>query len=315
MFPLKESLTQEEIGMYGYLKPTTTPDENGYPTPNLWSEETFSTINNLMGTNIETAEIPVDELRYYATEEEAMYFLANNARWPINGYVQEKLRNGVGDIQYYTNSESYINGLLYPTRYLYQTFIMPTEMQEDPLPLAYKIFVGAEKPPPEVSSEASAEPSAEPSGPPPNVDFLKPIEIKNLDGTLAPNEWPEEAMVRVQQQLQNNKVPVPPNPSFLKEWFPFATESEVVFFVKNGQWPINSYVREQLKSESIVIPDMPASEGVPITKQDVIDGFLYPNRLLYMKYLLQLESEQNPKPLAYKVYMGTEVPPKSGCPS
>ena len=51
-------------------------------------------------------------------------------------------------------------------------------------------------------------------------------------------------------------------------------------------------------------PDMMPSEGAPITKQDVIDGRVYPNRLVYMKYLMQRESEENPKTLGVQSLHG-----------
>ena len=51
-------------------------------------------------------------------------------------------------------------------------------------------------------------------------------------------------------------------------------------------------------------PDKMTSEGAPITKQDVIDGRVYPNSLVYMKYLMQCESEENPKTLGVQSLHG-----------
>ena len=142
-------------------------------------------------------------------------------------------------------------------------------------------------------------------------DFLKPIETMNSDGTTTVNKWHPETMERVMQQLQINKVEMPTyDPSMLVHWFPYATETEAVFYINKGFWPINTYVKEKMKTMTLL--DMRKGPN-NITKEDIIKG-IFPNRLVYALYIQQRESEEEPpRSYAYNVFMGTKKPPESGC--
>jgi hypothetical protein len=307
MFPLKESLTNE-IGRYDYLKPTALVyDENGQ-LPNRWSDETHVKVNDFF--KIDNTESlrdskPFNPNSFFATEEEAFYLL-EYGHWPINGYVEEKLREGKVEIPflYPSDEESikkYMNGLIYPNRFLYQRFIQPVESNED---LAYRIWYGITEPPTENTSSKMTVKKY-------TYDFLKPIETMNSDGTTTVNKWHPETMERVMQQLQINKVEMPTyDPSMLVHWFPYATETEAVFYINKGFWPINTYVKEKMKTMTLL--DMRKGPN-NITKEDIIKG-IFPNRLVYALYIQQRESEEEPpRSYAYNVFMGTKKPPESGC--
>jgi hypothetical protein len=289
------------VERFAHLNPTTTTDKNGNAVPNVWSEDVNAKVNVLNQKLSGAEEADPNALsyfRYNATEEEALYFLQYE-RWPIDGYVQDKLRSGTVEIPYNYPSDvnMYIDGLYRPNRWIYEFLLLNVEEQERPQSYAYRIFAGLEQPPKKTGT----------------YDYLKPTETTNADGTTTTKQWRQETIDRVTEQLKRNKIPIPSDSSFLQEWFAYATETEAIQFIYNERWPINGYVKEKLKNESFVLPTMNDSEGnATLTKELIADGIMFPNRLLYMKFLMPLESSENPKPLSYKIYMGTEKPP---CPA
>jgi hypothetical protein len=301
--PSTPSNKSPPIERFAFLKPTLTSDENGNALPNKWSEDAHMKVNDfykISGPESLLEGKPFNYWCYHATEEEALY-LAENGHWPINSYVQEQLTNGKVELPYSLANDGYnlyglVYGRTYPNRFLYMQYILDVESLEDPQPLAYKIYAGLEEPP-KVGM----------------YDFLKPTEVLMSDGSTKTKEWGQKTINKVADRLKRNKIPVPLDSSFLQEWFDFATEAEAVTFVQNGRWPINTYVQEKLNDDSFNFATMNDSDGKPtLTKEAIAEGIMFPNRLVYMKYIMPLESSENPKPLAFKVYMGTEKPP---CPT
>jgi hypothetical protein len=163
--PIIEGLTSS-IGEYDYLQPI--PSDNkisddiarqfadksneincppGSPTPcgiDTSSTDGFSAWKKGLEKNI--------------TEPEVNYYITNG-KFPYNGYVMNWVKNHPDKFpnQIDTYQRMYFN------RVLYDMYIKPTEATMTPPPLAYNIFMGTAKPPPNFNYAATHPSSTTPS--------------------------------------------------------------------------------------------------------------------------------------------------------
>jgi hypothetical protein len=174
--PIIEGLTSS-IGEYDYLAPI--PSDNkisddiarqfadksneincppGSPTPcgiDTSSTDGFSAWKKGLETGI--------------TEPEAKYYI-ENGKFPVDGYVinwvknhPDKFPNGIDDLQ-----KTHTN------RMTYGMYIQPTESTMTPPPLAYNIYMGTAKPPPNFNYAATHPSSNTPSTSAPSTTETTP---------------------------------------------------------------------------------------------------------------------------------------------
>jgi hypothetical protein len=132
----------------------------------------------------------------------------------------------------------------------------------------------------------------------------------------AGNTWDQSTMDKFAKKYNevNNKTGdamIKGNAEVLKDFFPFALNAEVNYYIQNGKWPYCSYVSTYVEKhpEEIGIGTGKDPSGNPIT----IEFFkkLFPNRFIYANYIGPREKDMTPQPLSYQIFMGTAKPPST----
>jgi hypothetical protein len=158
--PIIEGLTSS-IGEYDYLAPI--------PSDNKISDDVFRQFMDKFNLN-ECPDgpsqfcVPTDvstpdkfsaektkwESTFMTTEPEITYYI-QNGKFPYNGYIMNWLKKQPSITQSNVDHDMQF----YPNRYEYQWRIKPTESTMTPPPLAYNIYMGTAKPPPNFNYAAT----------------------------------------------------------------------------------------------------------------------------------------------------------------
>ena len=178
--PIIEGLTSN-IGEYDYLVPI--------PSDNKISDDVFrqyvdksNELNPSNPTDISTPDnfsSAKSQFEKFVTEPEAKYFI-ENGKFPVDGYVMNWAKN---------NTDKFPDGIdgaqkIYTNRIIYVQYIKPTEETMTPPPLAYNIFMGTAKPPPNFNY-AATHPSSMPSSTPSSISSTTPSSSTNYDDFLS----------------------------------------------------------------------------------------------------------------------------------
>ena len=163
--PIIEGLTSS-IGEYDYLDPipsdNTISDDLVRQYVDNWNK-TYTCQPGTTGCAAIDVSTPdkynsfKSQLEKFITEPELKYY-ETNGKYPINGYIMNWAKNNPDKLK---NIEDTYQ-LYYTNRFFYGTFIQPTESTMSPPPLAYNIFMGTAKPPPNFNY-AATHPSSMPS--------------------------------------------------------------------------------------------------------------------------------------------------------
>jgi hypothetical protein len=162
--PIIEGLTSS-IGEYDYLAPIPSDNKISDDIARQFADKS-NEINcppgSLTPCGIDTSSTDgfsawKKGLETGITEPEAKYFI-ENGKFPVDGYIMNWVKN---------HPDKFPNGIdpvqkRYTNRMIYDTYIKPTESTMTPPPLAYNIYMGTAKPPPNFNY-AATHPSSIPS--------------------------------------------------------------------------------------------------------------------------------------------------------
>lgn len=85
-------------------------------------------------------------------------------------------------------------------------------------------------------------------------------------------------------------------------------EEEVVFYINNGKFPINTYITDYLDANPTAIPSTAKlSNGTPITSSNISQ--FYSNRLIYAMIMYTKEMAITPPPESLQIFRGLKPPP------
>lgn len=94
-----------------------------------------------------------------------------------------------------------------------------------------------------------------------------------------------------------------------QDWFKrFLTEKELQYYLDNGKWPYDGYVLNYINNHPDFFSKLPSNytyKNLDDMQKDM------GNRDVYGKFIMPQESQMNPPPLSYQIYMGTAQPPSS----
>jgi hypothetical protein len=111
---------------------------------------------------------------------------------------------------------------------------------------------------------------------------------------------------------QCNSLTNDPTNILLSEFINTVTEKEAEYFIKNGKFPINKYVKNLLQNTLSEITK--ANPGLNQMSYEDME-YIWTSRIIYGIYLQPTEKDKNPQPLSYQIYMGTAKPPVSPKPT
>ena len=108
-----------------------------------------------------------------------------------------------------------------------------------------------------------------------------------------------------------NSLTNDPSNKSMVEFMKQVSEQEAEFFIKNGNYPINKYVKKYIQDAK----NKESATGAlkQMSYEDMIS--IWPTRFIYQVFVLHDESSKNPQPLSYQIYMGTAKPPVSPKPT
>ena len=132
-------------------------------------------------------------------------------------------------------------------------------------------------------------------------DYLKPIPIENT--------WNPDIKTKFINRFNiglgtgNDKLMLKDDDP-LQDKVAFALEKEAVYYINNGKFPINLYVKDYLDANPDLFP--PQQAGSLTIKPKNLPQFL-PNRLLYGAFIAPKDAKREPPPEAYNIYIGDKT--------
>ena len=139
-------------------------------------------------------------------------------------------------------------------------------------------------------------------------DYLAPVPESNT--------WSQDTIDKFIDKYNSvNKLPAAVMLKSDTIWFlPVTQEKEAIYFIDNGNWPINTYVTEYLTKNKPPIfgqplPDRPDEVYSLETISEII-----PNRVIYQLFISTSEMQMNPLPMSYQIFKGTVEPPSNRVP-
>jgi hypothetical protein len=91
-----------------------------------------------------------------------------------------------------------------------------------------------------------------------------------------------------------------------------VSEQEAEYFIKNGKFPINKYVKTLV--QDMLSKNAKANPGVKQMSYEDMEN-IWTSHIIYGIYLQPTEKDKNPQPLSYQIYIGTAKPPVSPKPT
>jgi hypothetical protein len=126
-------------------------------------------------------------------------------------------------------------------------------------------------------------------------------------------EWSDSMLTKFVDKYNETKdlSPQVDKATIKKHWKRVVTEAEVVYYIDNGQWPMNQYISNFLFPESGII-NYGVSVGQPqkvlgVTLTPETLPMLFSARAIYQSYIRPLEMVI--APMSYQIFMGTKDPP------
>jgi len=155
-FSFKEGF---ETGRYAYLAPFSP-----YELDATTKQKFTTAYNNIAGLLLPTVIIKDDNnllkvFQQYVTLDEMNYYIQNRT-WPINSYIKNYIATNDKASFDDMMKQLKINSVddfyrIFPVRFIYASYINPTESKLSPVPLSSDIFTGKQPPPVETSAATS----------------------------------------------------------------------------------------------------------------------------------------------------------------
>ena len=119
-----------------------------------------------------------------------------------------------------------------------------------------------------------------------DYEYLAPIPSNN--------SWSEETI----NQFTSKYLSVFPGVTSVntKDYEPMALEAEAQYYIENGMFPLDTYVKNYLSQNTNFNGDK---------YNPTLIAQIYPNRFVYQQIIEPKEKELSPQPLSYQIFMGT----------
>jgi len=134
-------------------------------------------------------------------------------------------------------------------------------------------------------------------------DYLKPHERDVVD---------EKTQADFIDALNKNVVPIFPDfaknlNTVAENYTVYATLEEIKYYIQNNQWPYNYYLMNFVASNKDTIMNDKLIQRLKITSLDNLQK-VFPARLVYERFIQEIESKQSPPPLSYEIFTGKKQP-------